>query len=178
MCDPLSVAKLLLLFILVPAVELALLIELGQRIGTAATIGLIVVTGIAGAALARNQGLRVITTVQSDLASGQLPASSFMDGLMILVASALLVTPGVITDFVGFLCLVPAFRSVVKKRLLQYFEDAIREGRVNVNIGGMQGNGFDSGADRFRDAIDVTLKRENAASPADDLAKTSTPRDR
>ena len=64
MCDPLSVAKLLLLFILVPAVELALLIELGQRIGTAATIGLIVVTGIAGAALARNQGLRVITTVR------------------------------------------------------------------------------------------------------------------
>ena len=73
---------------------------------------------------------------------------------------------------------MPAFRSVVKKRLLRYFEDAIREGRVNVNIGGMQGNGFDSGADRFRDAIDVTLKRENAASPADDLAKPSTPRDR
>ena len=68
--------RLLLLFIALPALELALLIEIGAQIGTAPTIGLIVVTGIVGASMARQQGLRVIGTVQQELGEGRLPAAS------------------------------------------------------------------------------------------------------
>lgn len=124
--------RLLLLFIALPAVELALLIEIGQRIGTLATLGLIVVTGIAGAAMARHQGLRVIARVQEQIGRGEMPADSMVDGLMILIASALLVTPGVLTDLFGFLCLIPAFRSLVKGEVIRRFERAVLENRVRV----------------------------------------------
>ena len=126
--------RMLLLFIVLPAVELALLIELGQRIGTLETLGLIVVTGIVGAAMARSQGLRVWAEVQSRVARGEMPADSLVDGLMILVASALLVTPGVLTDAFGFLCLVPGFRSLVKREAMRRFERAVREQGVHVHV--------------------------------------------
>jgi UPF0716 protein FxsA len=126
--------RLLLLFIVLPAVELALLIEIGQRIGTFETLALIVVTGIVGAAMARSQGLRVLSEVQTRVARGEMPADSLVDGLMILIASALLVTPGVLTDAVGFLCLVPAFRRLVKREVVRRFEKAVREQRVQVHF--------------------------------------------
>lgn len=131
-CDDAPMGRLLLLFILVPAVELALLIELGRHIGTLNTIALIAVTGIAGAALTRRQGLQVIRSVQRDLAEGRLPASSLVDGVIILMAGALLITPGVLTDAFGFLCLVPGFRSLAKRTLMRRLERATSEGRVHV----------------------------------------------
>ena len=77
---------LLLLFVVLPAVELALLIEIGSRIGTLETIGLIVITGVVGASLARSQGLRVLRRVQGEIAAGEMPADSLIDGVMILIA--------------------------------------------------------------------------------------------
>ncbi len=127
-------ARLLLLFVVLPAVELSLLIELGSRIGTAATLGLIVVTGMVGASLARRQGLAVLGHLQSEVAAGQLPAGSLVDGVLILLAAALLVTPGIVTDAVGFLCLVPAFRSLAKRELLRRLERAVRERRLHVSV--------------------------------------------
>ena len=124
--------RLLLLFIALPAIELALLIEIGQRIGTLETLGLIVVTGIVGASMARSQGLRVIANVQKQLGRGEMPADSLVDGLMILIASALLVTPGILTDAFGFLCLVPAFRSRVKREVIRRFERAVEDNRIQV----------------------------------------------
>ena len=94
--------RLLLLFVLVPALELVLLIELGQRIGTLPTLGLIVLTGVVGASLARSQGLRVLQELQRETEAGRLPAEPLVDGALILVAGALLVTPGVLTDAFGF----------------------------------------------------------------------------
>jgi UPF0716 protein FxsA len=138
--------KLLLLFICLPAAELALLIEIGQRIGTSATLGLILLTGVIGASLARQQGLRVIGRVQQELGSGRLPASSLVDGLIIVVASALLITPGVLTDVFGFLCLMPAFRTLIKRQLLVRFERAVAEQRIHVQtVGGREfgDQGFD-----------------------------------
>jgi UPF0716 protein FxsA len=124
--------RLILLFTLVPAVELGLLIELGSRIGTAATLGLIVVTGVLGAGLARQQGLRVLRRIQTETSAGRLPASSLVDGVIVLVAGALLVTPGILTDVLGFLCLVPGFRSLVKASLRHRFERALLEQRITV----------------------------------------------
>ncbi len=126
--------RLLLLFIVLPAVELALLIEIGRRIGTLETLGLIVVTGAVGAVMARSQGLRVLSRVREEISAGAMPASSLLDGVLILVAAALLVTPGVLTDAFGFLCLVPGFRTLVKREAVRRIERAIAEGRVQVSV--------------------------------------------
>jgi UPF0716 protein FxsA len=127
--------RLLLLFVVLPAVELALLIELGSRFGTLHTLALIVLTGVVGASLARGQGLSVMRQIQAEVAAGRLPATSLVDAGIILVAAALLVTPGVLTDGFGFLCLVPAFRGVVKRILWHRLEDAVRQNRVHVDVG-------------------------------------------
>ena len=126
--------RLLLLFIVVPAVELALLIEIGRRIGTLETIGLIVVTGLVGAAMARSQGLRVLSRVRQEMSTGEMPAGSLLDGVLILLASALLITPGVLTDAVGFLCLMPGFRGLVKRELARRIRRAVEEGRLHVAV--------------------------------------------
>ncbi|MCP3983336.1 MAG: FxsA family protein [bacterium] len=128
------VGRLLLLFVLLPATELALLIELGSRFGTIHTLGLIVVTGLVGAWLARWQGISVLQQMQSEVDQGRLPADSLADGVIILLAAALLVTPGVLTDAFGFLCLVPAFRSVVKRALRRRLEGAVSENRVHLHV--------------------------------------------
>ena len=130
----LSMGRLLLLFVALPAIELALLIELGSRFGTLHTLALIVITGVVGAAVARGQGLSVVRQIQSEVAQGRLPAGSLVDGVMILIAGALLVTPGILTDAFGFLCLVPAFRSVAKRVLQQRLEKAVRQNRVHVSM--------------------------------------------
>ena len=126
--------RLLLLFVVLPAVELALLIELGSRFGTLHTLALIVLTGVFGASLARGQGLSVLRQIQAEVAAGQLPAASLVDAAIILVAAALLVTPGVLTDGFGFLCLIPAFRGVVKRILWRRLEDSVRQNRVHVDV--------------------------------------------
>lgn len=126
--------RLLLLFVAVPAVELALLIEIGSRIGTLATLALIAVTGVAGASLARRQGLRVVRGLQSEVAEGRLPAAVLVDGVIILIAGALLITPGILTDAVGFLCLVPAFRTWVRGILRRRLERAVAERRLQIEF--------------------------------------------
>jgi UPF0716 protein FxsA len=126
--------KLLLLFILVPAIELALLIELGQHIGTLPTLALIAGTGALGASLARLQGLSVLRQMQRELAAGRLPAGSIVDGVIVLLAGALLITPGILTDTLGFLCLVPAFRRMLKRALWRRLARAVRKRQANVTL--------------------------------------------
>lgn len=107
--------RLLLLFTLVPLVELYLLIEIGGAIGVAPTIAIVIVTGVIGAALARWQGLGVLRRLQDDLSAGRPPTDALIDGLLIFVAGAVLLTPGLITDALGFLLLVPAGRAAVRR---------------------------------------------------------------
>lgn len=113
--------RLLLLFTIVPLVELALLIEIGKVIDVGPTIALVVVTGVVGAALARHEGLRTFRSIQSDLTAGRLPGDRLIDALLILVAGVLLVTPGIITDGIGFLLLLPPARAVVRSHLKSRF---------------------------------------------------------
>ena len=124
------VGWLLLLFIVVPVVELALLIQLGQVVGLPATLALIVFTGALGAFLARRQGLAVIRQVRDEMADGRIPAGPIVDGVIILLAAAVLMTPGVLTDLCGFLCLVPAFRRWLKGTLRRRFERAVQQGNA------------------------------------------------
>jgi UPF0716 protein FxsA len=126
--------RLLLLFTLVPAIELALLIEVGRRIGTLPTLGLILLTGVVGATLARYQGIAVLRRIQEELGDGRLPAGALLDGVIILIAAALLVTPGILTDAVGFALLIPTTRVGIRELMRRWFERALREGRANVVI--------------------------------------------
>lgn len=126
--------KLLALFLLIPIVELALLIEIGRRIGTIATLGLIVLTGMLGASLAYHQGFGTLRRMQAEVAEGRIPAGSLIDGLLILVAGAVLLTPGILTDALGFLCLVPFTRGIIKKILRWLLIRAARKGEVHVSF--------------------------------------------
>lgn len=123
---------LLLLFILVPAAELVLLIEVGSRIGVLSTFALIVLTGILGASLARHQGLSLLHRLRMETQTGRLPGDTLIDGLIILVAGAFLLTPGFLTDTVGFLCLVPGVRRAIKRRALRWFERKAQRSEFHV----------------------------------------------
>jgi UPF0716 protein FxsA len=106
---------LFLLFTVVPIVELALLVWLGGQTAWWVPILLVIGTGLAGAALWRQQGMRVIQRIQGEMAAGQMPADALVDGLMIFLAGAFLITPGVITDSIGVALLVQPIRAVVKR---------------------------------------------------------------
>ncbi len=110
--------RLLLLFILVPLVELALLLWMAQYTGWLFTLALVIVTGAVGASLARREGLRCLLRAQEQLERGEIPADSLLDGLLILVAGAVLITPGVLTDAAGFALLIPPIRRVVRRYLV------------------------------------------------------------
>jgi UPF0716 protein FxsA len=118
--------KLLLLFLVVPFVELALLLLLGSYTAWYVPLILAVVTGVLGAALARHQGWRTIRRVQRELREGMLPGDALLDGAMILVAGALLLTPGVLTDAVGILLLIPFTRRFCKAWLTRWFKRRFR----------------------------------------------------
>ena len=106
--------RLAVLFTAVPIVELYILIKIGQLIGALPTIGIVLATGIAGAGLARQQGNRVWFEIQSQMQQGVFPADRLIDGLLLVVAGAVLITPGVITDVLGFLILIPYTRGFIR----------------------------------------------------------------
>jgi len=107
--------RLLLLFTVVPLVELFILVKLGGLIGVGATVAIVIGTGVLGAWLARQQGLGVLRRLSEELAEGGLPAEALIDGLLILIAGAVLLTPGLLTDTLGFGLLLPQGRAVVRK---------------------------------------------------------------
>lgn len=108
---------LFLLLLLVPLIEIALFIEVGDAIGLWPTIGVVILTAVLGAMLLRRQGLAVLGSVQGRLAAGENPGRLLADGAMILVAGVLLLTPGFLTDTIGFLFLVPPVRGWLFDRL-------------------------------------------------------------
>ncbi len=122
---------LVALFVGLPLIELWVLLLVGSRIGWLPTIVLVVVTGVIGASLARAQGLQTVAAIQRDMAAGVMPAPRLMDGVMILLAGAMLITPGILTDIFGFLLLVPATRQMIRNYLRIKLEQKLREGSVS-----------------------------------------------
>lgn len=108
---------LLLLFTVLPIVEIALLVQLGSSIGWIPTLFLALGTGALGATLARQQGLNTLARISRQMAAGEPPTDSLIDGAMILLAGAVLVTPGVLTDAFGFALLAPPVRALLKPLL-------------------------------------------------------------
>ena len=125
--------RLLLLFTLVPLVELYALIRLGSLIGAGPTILLVLGTGAAGAWLARREGFRSWSAVQSELAAGRLPAEELLHALVV-VAGVLLVTPGVLTDAFGLLMLIRPVRAAMIRRVRSRIDRSIQSGDVHFSV--------------------------------------------
>ena len=125
--------KLLLAFIFVPVMELYILIEAGRIVGIGPTIALIMLTGIAGAWLARSQGVAILRRIQDETARGQMPAATLIDGALVLVGGLLLLTPGFFTDLLGFSFLVPSTRDLWRNALNLWLEKQVRQGSVRIH---------------------------------------------
>ena len=128
-------ARLLALFLIMPAVELALLFVVGEYVGFLPTIGLIIFTGVVGGFLAKREGLSVWNRLKDRLDGGGLPGKELLDGVIILVAGALLITPGVLTDLIGFLGLLPFTRALIRKYAMKRIKKVMRDGTLQTTFG-------------------------------------------
>ncbi len=122
--------RLFLLFALLPVIELALLVQIGSRIGVTPTVAIVLATGAAGAFLARAQGTRALRRLQEALRSGSFPGDEIFDGVLILGGGLLLLTPGLLTDAVGFAALIPGTRRLLKGFLERQVRRRLRPGEV------------------------------------------------
>ena len=123
--------KLLLLFTLVPIIELAILIKLGSYIGLIYTILLVGLTGIIGVSLARSQGFKIITNIKDKLQKGTIPTDDMIGGLLILIGGVLLLTPGLITDITGFSLILPGTRHIIANIVKIKFKKYVRNNQIN-----------------------------------------------
>jgi UPF0716 protein FxsA len=130
---------LLIFFIIVPIIEMVILIKVGGIIGALPTVALVVLTATLGIWLLKREGLATLTRVQQKFALGQMPETELLEGLMLLIGGALLLTPGFVTDAIGFACLLPASRRPIARWLTrQGLHGAInRMGRgASIHTGG------------------------------------------
>ncbi len=125
--------KILLLFIVTPLVEMAILIELGRRFGTWHTIGIVLLTGFVGASLAKAQGLQVYKNLTRSLYNGELPHDYLIEGVLLFVGGALLITPGVLTDVVGFGLVLPWTRRLVREQVKSQLRKRLIYGGSNTH---------------------------------------------
>ncbi|MBD3420203.1 MAG: membrane protein FxsA [Chitinivibrionales bacterium] len=125
--------RLLLLFTLVPLLELYLLFKFGSYFGFLVTIAVVIGTGVLGAWLAKQQGLVVWLRIQNETSQGRFPAGELIDGLLLLVAGVVLLTPGILTDALGLLLLFPSTRRAVKSWVTRRLQDMMRDGNVHIS---------------------------------------------
>ncbi|HEX3019876.1 MAG TPA: FxsA family protein [Chitinispirillaceae bacterium] len=130
-------ARLILLFTILPILELFILLQIGTKIGAFSTVLIVIGTAIIGASLARLQGINTIRRIRQSLSEGKIPAEELLDGFLIFIAGLLLVTPGLLTDLTGFLLLIPISRNKlklwIKKKMQQWINRS--GGPVNFKIG-------------------------------------------
>ena len=126
--------KLFLAFALIPIAEIYVLIELGGRIGSLTTVGVVIITALLGAALARMQGAHTMRQVKSKLNQGIMPAEDMLDALLIFIAGIVLLTPGFITDIAGLLILFPLTRYWFKRYLRYKFDQWMKTKTVRIHI--------------------------------------------
>jgi len=134
-----------LIFVATPILEIVLFIQVGGLLGVLPTIAVVIVTAIVGSILLRVQGMAVMQRTSLALRAGELPVDPVIDGMSLLVAGALLLTPGFFTDAVGFALFVPPFRRALARRI---FSHMIRSGHVFVMDGGEPGGRGEPPRDR------------------------------
>ena len=130
------------LFIAIPILEMVVLIQVGQQIGALWTIVLVLLTAFIGINLLRYQGLSTLSRASWRMQSGQIPAQEMLEGILLAVGGALLLTPGFVTDTIGFLLLVPFTRQFFATRLMGRFKSFAS---ANVTGGSFDAGGFSKG---------------------------------
>ena len=156
---------LLVALLCVPLLELYVIIQVAGGVGTGQTIMLLILVSVVGAWMVRRSGLGVLNQIRNRLSLGQLPAAELVDGLLILLAGALMLTPGFITDAVGLLLLFLPTRVLVRSLLMRHFAKKITVGQWTTGPGGRGGfgfgyrsggpGGFDAGRSDVRDVDEV-----------------------
>ena len=128
---------LLIIFIILPIIEISIFIQVGGLLGTFNTILLIFLTAAVGVYFVRQQGFRTFQKIGAELQSHQIPVQGMFDGLVILISGILLVTPGFLTDIIGFLGLIPQTRifllGIIKNLFLQRYSNAHKQYKKDIN---------------------------------------------
>ena len=122
--------RLILLFTIVPLLELSLLLRIGDWLGAGPTLGLVLGTGFVGAWLARREGVRAWSAVQEQLARGQVPGRELLNAVLVLLAGVVLITPGILTDAVGFILMTAPGRNWVANRIRKRLEASVEAARI------------------------------------------------
>ena len=121
--------KLILLFTIIPLIELSIIFRISHVWGTLFAVTLIAATGLLGAAMTKRQGHTVLKEIKKALEQGLMPADRLIDGILILIGGVFLITPGIITDLVGFCCIIPFTRRKIKLLAKDQFSRLIQPGK-------------------------------------------------
>ncbi|MBS3995143.1 MAG: FxsA family protein [Alkaliphilus sp.] len=124
--------KLILLFTMTPVVELAILFKINEYIGLGYTIAIVLLTGLVGAYMAKSQGRAILSRIRLEMQEGRMPGDELLNGLCVLVGGVLLLTPGILTDSLGFILVFPITRQMMKIHIKRKLKDMIEEGKVNL----------------------------------------------
>ncbi len=172
-------ALLFVAFIVVPVVEIYLITQVASQLDWPITLALVIGVSVLGAWLVKREGVGVISRVRDGLATGRLPTDELADGAMIFFASALMLTPGFLTDFVGLALLIPPIRSLLRPPVISFFKKRIHVkaqtmgvsvGRTRAGSFGGFGPGGGNGRPGFgRDVYDVDASRESAEAHVTDI---------
>jgi UPF0716 protein FxsA len=125
--------RLFLLFTIIPVIELTLLIKIGSFIGALNTVAIVIFTAVVGAYLVKLEGLGVMYRIQKNMQEGIFPGDELINGMMILVAGALLLTPGFVTDVIGFLMVIPFSRNYIKLISRRYIEKKMSSDEIHIH---------------------------------------------
>lgn len=123
---------LILLFVIIPTIEITIMIFTGKVIGILPTLLLILLTGVLGVAFAKREGLQTLRLAQLQLQQGQIPSEAIVDGFCILIGAILLIAPGFVTDFIGLFLLIPITRTFGKALLKNIFSRMIKNGQFII----------------------------------------------
>jgi len=129
----------LLLLLVVPIAELYVIIQVGQSIGALQTVALLILVSMVGAWLVKREGLGLAARVQREVSAGRVPTDALADGFLVLLAGALLLTPGFLTDIVGILLLLPPVRALTRVVVMRRFRAYAAESLAGGPAGGRRG---------------------------------------
>lgn len=143
----------IIVFIAIPLAEIATFMQVGEIIGTPATLLLSLITAIIGGYLVKQQGMHTLIKAQKQLSAGQMPVQELFDGICLIAAGAMMITPGFVTDTVGFLLLIPSVRIILKEFLG-------RTGKFSI-----QNNFSEPKQEHYQDSAVIEVEYERVDTP-------------
>ncbi len=159
------------LFVLIPILEIATFIQVGSVVGLPLTLLGIVLTAVIGAILVRQQGFKALNDARENMAQQKSPVEQVIHGAFILIAGLLLLTPGFLTDSIGFLFLIPPLRLSIANRIWAWIKE---NGTIDIQTENMTGRRYEDRPDSHPNSLDGTII-EGKAVEVDESAKPETP---